>query len=290
MSYFDNLRDKDEIVFIGMMELGWEIKRWAAPINYFIQNNPNKRYIIATLADRIDLYKGYNEHCSVHIDKLYVHKRPCMYFVQNMNNGEYEGIVERIRKLYPKAFICEPTNNRGRYLFDYSEMDFDFQPRPENKKIINSLLTNKKMITLAPRHRGDNPVVQGINRNWSVDYWHHLYSLLRNYTVFVAGTAGSYIRPNQGLGICLEDYNANGTSTIGLVIEAIKASRLTVGQQSGNPILSLLLGIPVVSWGHEKERHSIEDNPKGTPICFFDDPTYSIKPDIVYQKILEMTQ
>jgi hypothetical protein len=70
----------------------------------------------------------------------------------------------------------------------------------------------------------------------------------------------------------------------------MKASKVTIGQQSGNPILSLHLGTPVISWGHEKQRHAIDENPRGTLCHFFEDPTYSIRPEVIFHQIMEMTK
>jgi len=284
MSYFDALASQNNIVFVAMMELGWEIQRWASAVNHFINNNPNKQYIIATFPDRIDLYKNYQHFCPINIDGLYVRKRPDMYKVQFMDDGEYDGILTSLKANYPDAFVIEPPkSNYGRWVFSASELDLDFKPRPLNSQVVHSLLTDRPTITLAPRHRKDCK-----DRNWP--YWDELYDMLKDYTVFVAGANASYARPkNMSNCVCLEDCNREGTSTIGLVIEAMRASKVTVGQQSGNPILSLHLGTPVISWGHEKQRHAVDENYKRTPCYFFDDPTYSVRPEVIYQKIVEMT-
>jgi len=286
---FDILKNKNEIVFFMLGELGWESSRWSPPVNYFIKNNPDKKYIIATLADRVDLYKGYNDFYPIKIDGLYITKRPGMYYIYGMDD-EYNEIIHTIQKTYPNAFIIKaPPNKLGLNVFAQSEMDFDFKPRQQNKLVIEKILTNHNnpVITLSPRHREDRDDV--MKRNWS--YWHKLYSMLTNFTVLVAGTGESYVKPKNFTNcICLEDYNTEDTSTIGLVIEGMRASRLTIGQQSGNPVLSLQLGTPIISWGHEKNRHQISENPQKTKCYFFecDSERYDdVKPEMIYQKILE---
>src|SRR5437763_2698741 len=56
MGYFTQLDDKEEVVFLGLMELGWEVPRWAWDVIKYIKTHPDKRYVVATLVDRIDLY------------------------------------------------------------------------------------------------------------------------------------------------------------------------------------------------------------------------------------------
>lgn len=288
MSYFNVLKNEKKIVFVGMMELGWEIQRWASPINYFMANNPDKECVIATLPDRLDLYKGHKEFYPIQITELYSRKRPDMYRIQYLDVGEHEKIIEGIKKTHPDFYIMEtPSSGYGRYVFPFEECDFNFQPRIKNKEVIDSLLTSSPTITVAPRHRTDirTRAIETV-RNWP--YWNDLFEMLKDFTVFVAGTHGGYVKPKQNNCICLEDYNTKGTSTIGLTIEAMKASKVTVGQQSGNPILSLHLGTPVISWGHEKRRHAVDENPRGTLCHFFEDATYSIKPEVIYYQIMEM--
>ncbi len=285
MGYFDNLKDKTEVVFLSMMELGWEVQRWSGAINQFIKKHPDKRCIVATFVDRVDLYSNC-EIYPIYVDGLYTRKRPDMYKVHHLDKGEEEGIIANLQENYPKAYLCRPpTSKYGRWLFQPEEQDFEFLPRSNNKKVINNLLNDKKSITISSRHR-----IDCTQRNWYDFHWYTLFDMVKDFNVFVTGTFGGYIRPTSKMPHChcLEDYNTEGTSTIGLTIEAIKASRVTVGQQSGVPVLSLQLGTPVISWGHEKHRHTVEENPKGTTCYFFEDPSYSISPEIIYKQILEM--
>jgi hypothetical protein len=196
MSYFDILKNEKKIVFVGMMELGWEIQRWASPVNYFIANNPDKEYVIATLPDRLDLYKGHQEFYPIYITELYSRKRPDMYKISYLDQGEHEKIIEDIRKTHPGFFIMEPPkSNYNRYLFPFEECDFNFQPRQANKEVIESLLVNSSpTITVSPRHRTDirTKSIETV-RNWP--YWNDLFKMLGEFTVFVAGTHGGYVKP-----------------------------------------------------------------------------------------------
>jgi ADP-heptose:LPS heptosyltransferase len=76
-------------------------------------------------------------------------------------------------------------------------------------------------------------------------------------------------------------------SLVGVIIEIIKNSVLTIGSQSGIPNLSNLLGTPTLQWGHERHEHSKTYNVKNTETIYIDDPLYNIDP---HKIIKEMTK
>ena len=158
------------------------------------------------------------------------------------------------------------------------------------QKIISQLLkqnSNKIPICLSSRHRTDINI-----RNWGGRNWLCLMDLLQNknkYIVFVLGKSPTYIKPTKKHTnfIDIEEYVSEDFSTTytGLTIEAIKNSKMTIGIQTGNIILSNLLGTPTMFWGHEIKRHAVDENPNGTFSKGFYDPSYNLNPVGIYNNI-----
>ena len=113
--------------------------------------------------------------------------------------------------------------------------------------------------------------------------------LVKNFNFIICGKEPEYIKDEKNR---FFDINTipidNKISLIGLTIEIIKKSILTVSSQSALPTLSLLLKIPVLEWGHEKSYHTKTYNPFKTKIDFLDDRKYNISSKIIFKKIKEI--
>ena len=81
-------------------------------------------------------------------------------------------------------------------------------------------------------------------------------------------------------------------SLIGLTIQAILSSKLTIGQQSSIPVLSNYLRTPTIMWGDEKHRHQVLENPFNTPCTFFEEKSsnYITDPKLICNKIIKLTE
>ena len=167
-------------------------------------------------------------------------------------------------------------------------MNYDYLPRKSNQEIIQKYMNGKPVVILAPRYR------EGLKRNWS--YWDQLYDmiwetkeLIEKYNFIICGRYPDYIPDykNRFLDINKMDQNIN-TSLIGLTIECMKKSILTIGSQSAIPNISLLFDVPVLEWGHQKYLHTVTYNIKNTKITFLEDLTYSISPKIIYHEIIKI--
>jgi len=283
--------------FVG--ELGWEIQRWAGYVRWFKQQNPEKKVYIVTRKGREDLYEGSVDGISsVIFNEDYTQAlRPNMYRLDGLQQVYYDSIISDIRGWFPNAFLVRPPNSNRRDFFPLNEMDFEFTPRENNYKIITYILnehTTRIPVVIAPRHRLDLGKTNR-PRNWIVAYWHSLYETINNtegYVVFIAGKNPSYVRPqNKSLSAfyVLEDLvqDVPDVSLIGLTIEAIKSSIVTIGQQSSIPVLSNLLGTPTIMWGDEKKRHRDIENPRNTQCTFFKEPSacYTRLPESIFSAL-----
>lgn len=303
MQFFDSryLDRYQEILFgPSLMEIGWEIFRWAPFIRWYKKLHPYKKIISVTREERLDLYYGVvDEIVTFKLDGDYKEYRPNMYRLDFFPEALYNKLVNRYRKLYKKAYIFEPPNTNNRHFFNPFEMDYLLTPSPTNKKIIDDVLENYKdkiPIVISPRHRIDMKMKH--DRNWKKEYWFELFNLLDNtnkYLVFIAGSSPSFIKPDTNKSfIILEDLSKQNkpyTSNIGITIEAIKASKLTIGNQSAIPVLSNHLKTPTLFWGHEQSRHQVVENPLNTPCTFIPEKTmnYSTHPSIIFNTIEGLT-
>lgn len=297
-SFMNKLSDKESICFGPFMgELGWELFRWAGFIRNFKTKNPNKKIFCSTRKGREDIYYGSID--DIHTFKIqgdYISARANMYRCDFINCNEYKRIMISAKNKFRTAFFIEPPKNISyRNFFSYDEMDFNFTPRRENLKVIKSILqehTKRIPICISPRYRIDSLKP---TRNWKKEYWNVLFTIIKQtnkYLAFILGDTKSIIVPEKDKSfIVLEEIRANKTSNIGLTIEAIKNSALTIGQQSALPILSNYLKTPVISWGHEKIRHQILENPMNTKCIFFEELSinYNTSPNLIFEAIVKET-
>jgi len=297
MQFFDTgILDKYKKILFGpsLMEVGWEIFRWVPYVRWYKKTHPDKKIIAVTRSDRLDLYYGAADSIlTFKIDGDYSEYRPNMYRLDFFPKKSYDKLVNRYRKLYPKYHIFEPPDTNNRLFFHPLNMDYSLTPHPENKRRIDDLIckySDRIPIVVSPRHRIDMKI-KG-DRNWKKEYWHELFNFIKNsgkYLTFIAGSTPSYVKPEPNeYFIILEDLAKGATaSNIGVTIEAIKTSRLTIGNQSAIPVLSNHLRTPTLFWGHEKARHQVVENPLRTPCEFILEKTtnYSTHPKIIFDVI-----
>lgn len=307
-----SILDKHDKIIFGpfLGELGWEIRRWSGFVRWYKKNNPEKEIIAATRNDRTDLYYGtVDEIITVNIEDDYNQYRPNMYRLENLPNQMKQNILNEIRQKYKNHYIFEtPWNTNNRELFDINEMDLNYTPSEESQIIIdNCIKLSKKRIpiVISSRHRfdlesfGENSDNVRV-RNWKIDNWNKLIEGLddiKRYLIFIAGKSPAYVIPDRNQSktlIVLEDLIRpyDRVSIIGLTIEAIKRSKLTIGQQSAIPILSNLLKTPTLMWGDEKQRHQVIENPYKTECTFIEEQTsnYVTKPELIIHNVMEMTK
>jgi len=294
-----NINSKNKILFgPSLSEIGWEITRWCGWVRWYKNNNKHKKIVVATRENRKDLYYGSIDNIyTYNIDGDYIKYRPNMYRLDFYPQNKYNDLIEDIRSKFKGYYICSPPNTSNRNVFPKDKMDFDFTPHPENGKIIREILYNYKdkiPICISPRHRLDS---KNPTRNWSGQYWLELFKRLREtnrYIIFILGDSSSMIAPppDENTFIILDRIRHLNLSNIGLSIEAIRNSTITIGQQSSLPVLSNYLGTKTIMWGNEKHRHQILENPFNTKCVFFEELSvnYNTNPELIFKTILKETE
>lgn len=289
----------DEIVFgpfIG--EFGWEIMRWAGFARYYKRKYYNKkRIIVSTRSSREDLYYGCIKYIELfNIEGDYDKYKPNCYNCENLPEEMYSNLVEQLRDKYPNAYIFDPRVYKcAKDIFDFNLMDFNFTPKIVNSTIIDRIIEKSPgriPIVIAPRDRKDITY-----RNWGSSRWKTLFDMIGNsekYLVFVSGMSPSFYKAADYREHFhnLEDYVSDqiGTTDVGLTIDAIRKSKLTVGSQSAAIILSNLLQTPTLFWGDMIKRHAVIENPRKTLSYGIEDRNYGVDPIVIYGHIKRMTK
>ena len=105
----------------------------------------------------------------------------------------------------------------------------------------------------------------------------------------ICGKRGEYIPDPKKRFLDINDIPiSNDISLVGLLLVVLEKSILTIGSQSAVPNISLLRGVEVLEFGHQKKLHTITYNIKNTPITFIEDMKYNIEPELIFKKFKSM--
>jgi len=290
---------KHAVLSMCLGELWWEFANfaphiiWKRMIQY--KDRSDIEFISMTRPDRFDIYGLYsNIFVPLKIDGDGLRYRANGFRLDGFSEGMYNLLVTYFKEQYTNRYstieLVYPKISGKTYVnrhqFPLDEMLFSYLPRSENLKIAEeSLPEDKKIVVLAPRFRF------GFKRNWPFwqEFYDMLYSskdLMSKFFFVICGKKPDYTpdKYNRFLdinNIQLGEYS----SLVGLTIEILRSAILTIGSQSGLPNISLMLGTPVLEWGHERQFHTVDYNLRGTKIKFID----NVKYDLSAKRVLDET-
>jgi len=192
-----------------------------------------------------------------------------------------------IEKIYPKIDNRKYTQ---RTQFPTNQMDYEFKPRVDNEMIYQFMVNDgKPSIVIAPRYR------KGVKRNWP--YWKEFYDLIEplkdKYNFVICGKEPDVINDDRFTSVTYHNPEWDrdeGWSLVGLTMEVMKNSILTIGSQSGLPNLSNILGTPTLQWGNEKHEHTKTYNINNTETRFIEDQKFNVLPDIIYNELITILE
>ena len=283
---------KEKVLLAGpcLGELWWDFERFA-PYVFWKKKQLEQEHgkIMLTCLERRDRFDIWGMNCDVLVPLDIAgdgstYKQDC-FRLTNFPIARYNILLENFRKHYSNYEILEHIYPRiddkeflNKQQFPRDKKIYDFKPRASNKQLIdNYLKTEKPIVTIAPRFRA------GFPRNWS--YWAKFYDFidhskdLKEYCFVICGKDPDYITDKRQRFYDVNKIKLNGSSSlIGITIELLKKSVLTVGSQSSIPNISLLVGTPVLEWGHQKKVHTIDYNIRNTAVTFIEDIQYRLEP------------
>jgi hypothetical protein len=240
-------------------------------VRWFAKNKPGVTAVYCRATSK-DLYWGAVDHVNTFtIDGDYSTVDLGAF---NCRGYDVSALNNRARKAFPDYEIITPHPQEN-----FSHMDFDFTPHPDNKYVLDRLLkyVTKELVVVAPRYRS------GKYESRNYKHWDKLNTRLwKKYHIYSAGVpeASEVVSP-----LPLSDFVEGEASVVGLTIEALRRARCCVGSQSAIPILSNLIGTRTVMWGHEKQRHAVDENTAGTECKFIESPNYDCKPEEIMQYV-----
>lgn len=309
-SIFKSLEKYDEICFLNVGEMGWEIFIISPIVKLFKKTFPNKKVFIATRENRKELYNYLDDYFYFNIPGDYKTVTPRTNTLKatptdkagrpnDLNTDKiFTTLKESIKVKYPNVFFFSFENlpfmpNPD---LNFLEFDFSFNVDPINTEIINNIInkySDKKIVTMFPRHRVDLA-----HRNWKESSWKSLYKKLdeeTDFLFFISGSSPSYIKPPKKYKnmITLEDLITNypKASILGLTIEALKRSEFSFGPQTAGILISNILKIPTIYFGKEEILVSEKYNPfqnsfKFINVKYNSDYSYEISVDELYKNIV----
>lgn len=283
-------------------ELWWEFANfaphviWRRMVQY--KDRSDVEFVTMTRPDRFDIYGLYsNIFVPLRIDGDGTTYRANGFRLDGLSEEKYRMLAAYFADQYSRRYsgieLVYPSvsgrSHINRHQFPKDMMMFSYLPRSENKNLVNGYFSiDKKIVVLSSRFR------YGFRRNWP--YWQEFFDLLfsdselmERFSFVICGKSPDYVPDKYDRFLDLNKIKLGDySSLIGLTIETLRKAVLTVGSQSGIPNISLMLGTPVLEWGHEKKFHTIDYNLRGTKVKFIENHKYDILPGIVLKEMKEI--
>ena len=313
--------ESNSVVFAGpfMGEFGWELTHWAPHVRWLRAQYKGKKIIAASYPGREPLYRGsINEFWQLPED--FVSKKyDCDCYEALSEDSHYEKLMvyfkEKLLKQYAPENIIWTKTPRGfnKVLRECNHVLYQkLAPSAEAEAVAEKMIAdhggkpvlilfaravNRKMfldiVHNAPRYVEDLP--QGLpSRNWPRSHWEDLFDALyirysKQLTFAIGGTKG---------GNCLlssaEKYPdvINLTEipiehSLDITIALLNKAFLSISSQSGPSHVSMQCGCSSFIYGHEMQRHMVDDNPLKSDVFFFETgfPGYNDPPEEVFKEV-----
>jgi len=278
-------------------EMYWEFSRFAPMIPYMKfkkYKNKDIKYIAYTRPDRFDIYGTFVDILvPLRIEGDGKKFLGNCYRLNDFSLDQYKLLTLKFRKSYKKRFNIvkhifpkvEGRNFLKKNQYSRSEMMFKYSPRKDNYEIINKYVPHDKpLVVLAPRYK------IGFQRNWK--HWNLFYDMLADHPLrskfnfIICGKEGEYVPDKKGRFLDLINIPlTENSSLIGLLMATIEKAFFTCGSQSAIPNISLLYGVQVLEWGHQKRYHTVDYNIMHTPITFLEDMKYDLEPKVILKTL-----
>ncbi len=284
------MKDKAIIAGPSVMELGWEILRFAPHITWQknIKHKKKVKLIVITRPDRFDLYgKHADKFIPLNIKGDFKERFSDCWRLTGLKSPEYKRIAEIFKKDLSKDYeivdqiypIIDGRKYTQKNQYPRKQMRFNFLPREPNNTLVDKFISNDKpLIALGPRFRKHNS-----QRNWN--HWKKFYDMIHNdkffdsYNFIICGKPPEYVPDGEKRFYDINDIPLEkDTSLVGVMIVALQKSILCIGSQSAIPNLSNLVGTETIQWGNEQRLHKVQYNVKNTPTTFILDKKFQLNP------------
>jgi len=315
-----NTIESNSVVFAGpfMGEFGWELSHWAPHVRWLRSQYKGKKLITASYPGRQSLYRGSVDEFWQLPEDFVDRKYDCDCFEALSEDGHYAKLIEYFRtelksKYKPENVIWTKTpRGFNKVLRQHNHVIFQkLEPSNEADQACQKLIKDfgdKPVVILFAREvfrkmfldiKHNRPAYvedfpQGLpTRNWPRSYWEDLFEMLyarysKKITFAIGGTKGG----NCLLGIMdkhkdiINLTNFNIENNLDITIAFLNRALCSISSQSGPSHLSIQCGCPSFIYGHEQQRHAIDDNPLHTDVAFFETQLglYNDSPDLMFKE------
>jgi len=243
--------------FLG--ELEWEYRYFAPYVINLMKTDSEKVFIVFTRPERFDLYGLYGDiFVPLRVGYDRPERRDC-FTIKGLDQQSFNVLLRAFIDKYKKRYRIDGRiypeishfSYKVKWQFPKSKMDYDFNPRQTNKKIIDEFVTE---------HDGFVDL--------SSDYVDE-HIKLNHYMLKYSVDLGKQIKPLIN----------NQNSVLGCTIEVLKKVDFVIGNLSTDTSrLAILLKKPLITINEQLSDDTIKlINPHETPIIKCNDIKEGIK-------------
>jgi len=309
----------NSLVFCGpfLGEFGWELTHWMPHVRWLRNHYKNRHLIVASYSGRHPLYYGIANEFFPLPEWFLKEKYELDCFEALCPENVYGNLLKYFRAIYKSKFseIIETRTPRGfnKILREMNHVSFDkLKASGSANKYCNDLIAkhnNKPCVILFARAverkmfldiTNNRPLpVEALGgrlppRNWPRSNWEDLFEMLYakyndKVTFVIGGTKNGNCLTNikNKYQDIIDLTNIDKAMSLDITMAFLNKAMLSISSQSGPTHLSVQCGCTSFVYGHEQQRHSIDDNPLKTPVVFLETPAdkYNDPPYILYEEI-----
>jgi len=130
------------------------------------------------------------------------------------------------------------------------------------------------------------------SNNWPRSHWEDLFEMLYErfhdqVTFAIGGTKSGncLLSTSDKYHDVIDLTNVNTAQSLDVTIAMLNSALCSISSQSGPTHLSVQCGCPSFIYGHEQQRHSVDDNPLKTDVVFLETQLgmYNDSPEVLYK-------
>jgi len=319
----DQKIESNGVVFAGpfLGEFGWELSHWMPHVRWLRQQYKDRKIIVASYKGRHSLYQnGIADEFWSLPDWFTKEKYDCDCFESLCGQKMYAKIIKYFKDKLESKYISQniawtkPPRGFNKILRNNKHVLFDkltasANAVTESKRLIQQHGGKPVVIVFARevhrktfldvvnnqiRHCEDlrNPLP---SNNWPRSYWENLFERLYDQfgdkvTFAIGGTKDGNcllgIAKEYGDVIDLADIDIS--QSLDITIAMLNSALCSISSQSGPTHLSVQCGCPSFIYGHEEQRHMVDDNPLEADVVFMKTGLgmYNDQPETLYKEAM----
>lgn len=315
----NNKIESNSIVFAGpfLGEFGWELTHWMPHVRWLREQYKGRKLIVASYPSRHPLYYGIADEFWNLPDWFTKEKYDCDCFEALCDSSMYARLIKHFKDKLDSKYDAKNV------VWTKTPRGFNKTLRQNNYVLFDKLNASESAITqcneLTKLH-GDKPIValfaRAVSRtkfldvvynqarwcedlrnplpsnNWPRSHWEDLFDMLYKQfndqvTFVIGGTKDGNCLLNvvNKYDDVIDLTNIDIKQNLDITVAMLNSALCSISSQSGPTHLSLQCGCPSFIYGHERQRHSVDDNFLGTDVVFLETGLgmYNDSPEVLYK-------